>query len=331
MESCRCKFMAFNADINYNEVYVTEHRLLYNSNYDFEIFIKYVTDNYKLLLIHYWEEFIYDDFICKILNLSVKYNLHIYIFSLNPILNKFIKNKLCISNIHCNSSKMLFIYGTDVPMDVYRKDINLLFLNYNRKINRDNVICKLYNRNLLYDDKNYISYHNYFTIQKEIYYKMYEKYSKTHKIDLNFLETLKLNTNEFDVHNQHKNMSEVNKLHDKTKFNIICEPFVGIDLKESIYDTYNYFLSRKTTYPLAYKNVFYIHEDGNLLTEELKNIGFKMFFNTFDEFIENINNEFYYKQTTIDILNHNYLLCKTLTENASNSFSNHIKDILKNV
>jgi hypothetical protein len=327
MEKYRYNFKAFDVNIDYTQVYATEHKLASNEIDNIEEFIKYVSTNYKILLIHYWEEFIYDDFIKELILLTSKTNLQLYIFSLNPILHKFLKNE----RVHCNPTETLFYYSDECDVNINDKDIELLFLNYNRKINRDYIISILYKTGNLYKPSNYISYHNYFPTPKEEYYQRYEKYSCDNDIDFKFLETLKINATGFNVDNQQKNMEEVKILHLKSKFNIICEPFFGLSETTNSYDVYNHFLSRKTVYSLLYKNVFYIHEYNSMFSDMLSQIGFKLFFKSLDEFIDNINDEFYYKDSTIKKLNHNYELVKKLTKNCSKKFENHINEILKNV
>jgi len=262
-------------------------------------------------------------FVETCINLKIK----VFVYSFNSNINDYLKIKYPNefgTYILANSSDTL-INGGIINWTVFydnkniHRDIKLLFLNYNRKINRDLIITKLNKLGELINAENYISYHNHHTFDEKQYYKVYSDYAIENNIDFDFLKNLNLSPNYVNVHDQGKAQYDAQLLHLRSKFNIICEPFFGMSNDPMNFEYYNHTISRKTLYPLCYKNVIYVHSHNGLLKETLSKLGFETFFDEFDEFIQNMNDEFYYSEETQKKLEHNRKMFDKYTGNAENA------------
>ena len=303
-------------------------------------YLDFIKKNYKLLVLYYYEEFNNSYKFDDILKYCLDIKLPLYIFTRNIIFKKFFNNKYGkIENIWIQDSQLAFdtLNFVDVPRKKFNKeynfnvdkDINLLFLYFNRKPNRDFIIQQLYNRNELYDSKNYISFHNFLgDVSITKYENKHKKYATETNLDFDFLRELKIVPNHIEIGNQLETQEESFFLHARSKFNIICESVFGYDIDETSYDYHNFVLTKKTILPLIYKNVFFIHEYNNMFSTELKNIGFKMFFDNIDDFFSNMNDEFYYLESTQEILNHNRKLVFDYILNSRFDFLNELKLIV---
>jgi hypothetical protein len=245
---------------------------------------------------------------------ALKCNIKIFIYSFSSHINEYLKNEYpnyYNKLILANSAETLLTgkvlnYRVIYDYPNYIKDIKLLFLNYNRKINRDLIISYLNKVNELNNIENFISYHNYHTFNSNDYYKIYKEYSEKNNIDFTWLKTLNLSPENVDIHNQGDAQYKAQLLHHRAKFNIICEPFFGMSDNPNEFEYYNHTISRKTIYPIFYKNVIYVHSHNNLLKDTLQNLGFETFFDNIDDFINNMTDEFYYSENTQKKLEHNY-------------------------
>lgn len=281
-----------------------------------------IKKSYNNIIIHCDEEFDFTQGSVEfIITTALQIGFKIFIYSFNSNINDFLKirfseeykNGLIAANTAAtlckiDSSPIIGWQDSD-----YIKDINLLFLNYNRKINRDLIITKLKNNNQLFNPNNFISYHNNHTFDENQYYKIYNDYALKNGIDFEYLKNLKLEPEYVDVHQQNDAQKKAQTLHVRTKFNIICEPFFGLNNDENSFEYFNHTLSRKTTYPMLYRNVIYVHGYNDVFKNTLKELGFELFFDNFDEFIENMNDEFYYSEDTQKKLDNNQKLMEFLS------------------
>jgi len=257
----------------------------------------------------------------------IELKIKLFIYSFNSNVNDYLKVKypdVFGDYILANSAETL-INGGVINWTVFynnkniNKDIKLLFLNYNRKINRDLIITKLNSFGEIYNKQNYISYHNYHTFDERQYYKIYSEYANENGINFEWLNNLNLSPNEVNVHDQGKAQYDAQLLHFRSKFNIICEPFFGMSDDPTNFEYYNHTISRKTLYPLCYKNVIYVHSHNGLLKETLSKLGFETFFDNFEDFINNMNDDFYYSEETQKKLEHNRKIFDKYTGNAENA------------
>lgn len=334
----------YNQNSNLDLIYTLDFFNIRNLDFDYKIILDDIKNNNKLLIVYYYEYISNIEILDKFIQYCQEINLPLYIFTRNIVFYKFFEKKYGrLENIWISNPKYAFI--SDMQVDVFNKklnnefefkcekDINLLFLNFNRKPNADYIIYELYKRNELYNKSNYISYYNFLEKNKlgdTTYEKIYKSYFDETQIDLNFLNNLKIIPNlETNVLNeQNKTQIESFELHARSKFNIICEAKFGLGNNETEFDFYNFFISRKTFLPFLYENVFFIHEYNNLYSDELKKLGFKMFFNSFDEFFKNMNDDYYNLISTQEILAHNKKLVIELLCDSRIGFKNEIDFIL---
>ena len=267
-----------------------------------ENFVKEIQD-YKNIILFSPEEFNYHaESISYFIDLCLENNHKIFIYSFNSNVNDFLEIKFpnqYKKNILANSAETLF-NGRVINWTVkYNnpnqiKQINLLFLNYNRKPNRDYILSELNKHKQLEKKDNFISFHNNYTFSKNAYDKIYENYFKENNINSEWINNLKLQPEEVDIHNQGDAQYKAQYLHHNAKFNIICEPFCGMSFDKNDYEYYNHVITRKTIYPLLFENIIYVHSHNGVLQKTLKNLGFELFYDNLDEFINNISDDIFY-------------------------------------
>jgi hypothetical protein len=276
-------------------------------------FLGTLRDNYNKLLLFCPEEFNYNFGSVKyFIDLSLELEFKLFIQSFNSNVNDFLKVKFSNqyrTQILANSPKTLLFNPS--PLDInynasnVKRDLKLLFLNFNRKINRDWIISYLNKKNELLNDSNFISYLNHHTFPEEKYYSLYNDYASKNDIDFEWLKSLKLKPQEVDVHNQAITQTNAQILHLRCKFNIIAEPFFALSDDVTNFEYYNHTISRKTIYPIYYRNVIYVHGNNDILKNTLKALGFETFFDNLDDFMDNMTDEFYYSKETQEKLDKN--------------------------
>lgn len=295
------------------------------------IYFDYIKNNYKLLIILFQEDFFYNKNVHNIIDYCIKIDLPLFVFSKNPTLSNFFKYKFDNKKLYSVSPQMLFLNSGQILQKINntKKTIKLLFLNWNRKPNRDYIILKLKNKNELFNKDNYISFHNKHPLNSDKKYGPLEsKFIEEMGIDIDFLKNFKLEPELVDVHNQPETQNKAIELYSLSKFNIICEAFFGYNNDINSYDYYNYIFTNKTILPLVYRNVFFVHEYNTLLSTTLKNIGFELFFDNLDDFLNNMDEEYLNLNSTIDKLNHNQSLAIKLVNNEKNEFYYKLKELI---
>lgn len=293
--------------------------------------LKQITDKYKKIIYFESEELAYDyESVSYFIDLCMESDVKLFIHSFNCSINDFLKVKYPNEypiRILANTATTLIQNSGGLPSHLTRpKNKKLLFLNYNRKINRDLIITYLKNWNELHNPNNIISYHNNYTFNSNVYKTMYKDYAEKNGIDFNYLDSLVLQPEEVDVHNQNDAQQKAQLLHIESKFNIICEPFFGLSDDPTEYEYYNHTLSRKVVYPILYDNVIFVHEHSPILSNTLKNLGFKLFFDNIEDFRNNMTDEFYYSDETQQKLNHNKTLLKKLGSNYTETLIDEINN-----
>lgn len=321
---------SYQHNIIYEDAYCVDIIDLLSLSFDDRLLhLNYFKKEYKILVILFWEEFFYDSNINYIINYSLKIELPLFFFSKNPVLDKFLKKRYNSDRLFSISPDMLFL-NTDQLVsyeDSKIKNIKLLFLNYNRKVNRDYIICKLKEKNELIENENYISFHNHDTCNEK-YNLLHNDYNIENNIDTEYLKNLKIIPNKINLHNQLTTQQNSFELYSRSKFNIICEPFFGYSKAKNSFNYYNHLITKKTILPLLFKNVFFIHEYNSLLSDCLKEIGFEMFFNNLDDFLNNMNDDYLELESTKNKLFNNQNLAKTLIINEKKKFSETLKKII---
>jgi len=293
--------------------------------------LKKITDTYKKIMYFESEELAYDyESVSYFIDLCMEFDVKLFIYSFNCNINDFLKVKYpnkYPTQILANTATTLIQNCNGLPSNLTRtKNKKLLFLNYNRKINRDLIITYLKNWNELHNPENIISYHNNYTFNSNVYKTMYKDYAEKNGIDFNYLDSLVLKPEEVDVHNQSDAQQKAQLLHYESKFNIICEPFFGLSDNPNEYEYYNHTLSRKVVYPILYNNVIFVHEHSPILSKTLKNLGFELFFDNIEDFKNNMTDKFYYSDETQRKLIHN----NTLLEKLGSSYKKTLTDEINN-
>jgi hypothetical protein len=306
---------------------------LNKSNRELDDEFNYIKNQYKLFILHFSEEFIYDEKTITIIDKCIEIKLKLLIYSLNPVLEHFIKLKYPSEIIYTNDSYTLFNDSSlKHNLIILNKSIKLLFLNYNRRANRDFIILKLKKIKELDNQFNYISFHNKFKFNNKPYEDFYLTYVDDYNIDINFLNNFQLIPNKkVDIDNQAETQIESYELYSKSKFNIICEPFFGYYTDINSYEYYSHIITKKTILPLLYKNVFFIYEYNNLLSFSLIKLGFKLFFDNLDHFLNNMNDDYLLLESTIEKLNHNQELVIKLLDTSKFEFYNKLKILLNEI
>ena len=322
---------SYQHNIIYEDAYCVDISDLLSLSVDDRLLhLNYFKKEYKILVILFWEEFFYDSNIDDIINYSLKIDLPLFIFSKNPVLDKFLKITYNSDKLFSISPDMLFLNTDDLAYYTNSKikNIKLLFLNYNRKVNRDYIICKLKEKNELFNNENYISFHNDDSRSKE-YNLLHNDYNIENNIDTEYLKNLKITPiDSFDLNDQYTAQRDSFDLYYRSKFNIICEPFFGYSKDKNSFNYYNHLITKKTILPLLFKNVFFIHEYNSLLSECLKKIGFEMFFDSVDDFFNNLNDNYFNLKSTQDKLVKNQKLAEKLIKNEKVNFSEFLKKII---
>ena len=278
--------------------------------------VKELTNEYKKIVLFCPEELGYEyKSIEYFIELCLEHNVKLFIYSFNCSINEFLKVKYPTKyskNILANSSTTLLQFASSKVHEWDGvKTKKLVFLNYNRKINRDLIITYLKNHNELFNPDNIISYHNNYTFNSDMYKLMYNDYAKLNGIDFDYLDSLSIVPEEVDIHKQNEAQNKAQWLHCHSKFNIICEPFFGLSDNPNEYEYYNHTLSRKVIYPILYNNVIFVHEHSPILSNVLKELGFELFFDNIDDFMNNMTDEYYYSEEVQTKLNNNRQLLET--------------------
>lgn len=211
------------------------------------------------------------------------------------------------------------------------KKILLNYMTFNRALHKDYVMDKIIlDNNLHLDSNNLISYHNYEstgeknTVEKLRKYKyLYDRpehreFISKHNIDLEKLTDFKLvpESESFNIMEQNQQKNRLCQIHNQTMFNIIseaCNPYS--EDSENIWYYYAS-ISSKTIWPLYFKNVFYYSPNPKIFNQALEKLGFKTFFNNDSEFLQSLNEDYYFSSEVQEKLFHNHIqLIKIATDN----------------
>lgn len=228
--------------------------------------------------------------------------------------------------------RMMFSYENKVHNSINKK-ILLNYMTFNRTLSKDYVIDKLILPNGLHLDKrNLISFHNYESRGKKNTPELLKKYSYLYdrpehrefiskfSIDLEKLTDFQLIPESENFHisdEQGRQKDRLCEIHNQTMFNIISEACVPYSEDPENIWYYNASLSPKTIWPLYFKNVFYYSPNPKIFNEALEELGFKTFFNNDSEFLQSLNEEYYYSTEVQEKLMHNHIRLKTILDNSS--------------
>lgn len=211
---------------------------------------------------------------------------------------------------------------------------DLIYFNASRKPFRDKVNTFLENNNII--DNNLISIRS--KIPKEeneefgmklIYrdyhientfldytYERYKGYSKIHESQEQIVPWGDQQSQDYAQYEAHLD----------SKFNILSEAIYPYDNSEHEIMRYISSVSKRTMYPILFENVFHIYPKNKPLEDWLINNGFHLFFETDEDFVKNINDEFYYREDIQQKLKYNSKLMRSFFINLSYDMINSLKN-----
>ena len=236
------------------------------------------------------------------------------------------------NKIHYNSIETLLYHQLQAHDGLLNKKINFLkerkyllkFFSYNRNPQRDYVFDFLIKNKLI--EGNNLSFHNYpFEILADELdlksinqsYCFNEADELLKNVDFKSLNNLRIipSSESFNIQEQKEQTKKNFDASNNSYFEIISEaqmPFSN-DPTNSLYYTYS--ITRRTSTPMLFGSVFHIMPNSKLFEDELTNAGFELFFKDDDDFLNNLNEEFYFKPETQYKIKHNYDLLNKIYQN----------------
>lgn len=202
--------------------------------------------------------------------------------------------------------------------DISKKRKFLLkHFSYNRNPQRDYITDFLLKNNLV--ENNNISFHNHpdnkaRLREKNIAYACVESENILKNVDMEKLETLKIipDTENFNIENQNLQINKILEANTNSYFEILSEAQTPMsDDPENCY-YYTYSTTARTLNPILYGNVFHIMTDSKLYETELKKIGFQLFFENNDDFINSLSEQFYFDRITQFKLLNNFEVLRSI-------------------
>jgi len=243
-------------------------------------------------------------------------------------LDKVIPN----NKIYYNSIEKLFCNHLQPYSSLLKKSMDfsnkrkylLKFFSYNRSPHRDYVFDFLLKNKLI--EGNNVSFHNhpFEKLSDELDLKnasqsyCFDEVDELIKnIDFKTLNNLRIipSSESFNVQEQKEQTKKNFDASSNSYFEIISEAQMPLskDPLNSLYYTYS--ITRRTLTPILFGSVFHIMPDSKLFEDELTNAGFQLFFKDNDDFLNNLNEEFYFKTETQSKINHNYNLLNKILDN----------------
>lgn len=298
------------------------------------------TAGYKVVLFssleHIRIDFIYE-FIEHCMANGIKIIFDTFTFGYEDILNeKFNSDLIVYRPIDLNILKCIellrYTHNNALVVNTNPRNKLLKFCSFNRNLGKDYIIWELKKRNLLLDTNNIITYHNNVngmpTKDKIGLMGMRDWYNEREielsgDIDFEFLKDFKLvpESEDFDIGSfQKEQRARLIDMHNDSMFNIVIEASYSFTNDESnpIYNFTSLFT--KTVFPLFYKNVIHTMPHQPKLIEKLKELGFELFFDTDDEFFNNMTSEYYNLPETQRKLEHNHNLIVKINSEAKSKY-----------
>jgi hypothetical protein len=236
------------------------------------------------------------------------------------------------NKIHYNSIETLLYHHLQAYDSLINKSINFLqkrkyllkFFSYNRSPHRDYVFDFLIKNKLI--EGNNLSFHNYpFEILKDELnlksvnqsYCFDEADDLIKDIDFKTLNNLRIipESESFNIQEQGEQTKKNFDASTNSYFEIISEAQMPIsnDPLNSLHYTYS--ITRRTLTPILFGNVFQIMPNSKLFEDELTSVGFQLFFKDNEDFLNNLNEDFYFKSETQYKIKHNFNLLNKIYHN----------------
>lgn len=293
------------------------------------------TKQYKCIVIYHYEHIYINGFL-EILNRYYKDD-KIVIFNTftsgikHYFDKKFPNNKFYVKSILDNIKahippivEMQRNLGGNM-FDINTKDKRKYLLkafSFNRSPHRDYIMDTLLKRNLV--EGNNISFHNHpFNVGKEEItydklidcnnaYNTQEARDLYNTLDYNTLNSISIipELQNFDIHNQPEHTKQNSLASTDSYFEILSEPQMPLsdDIENSSY--YTYCVTKRTLTTMFFGTVFHTMPFSKLMIDDFNKNGFCTFFNSNEEFFENLNEDYFFKNETIEKLNHNHRIIK---------------------
>jgi hypothetical protein len=284
--------------------------------------------NYETIIFDNCEHIWIDSWIELLIMLN-KTNKNIILTTFSIGIRFYLDKVIPNNKIHFNTIHTLFQNHIHPYTNIFYKHMGFLkkrkyllkFFSYNRTPHRDYVIDFLLKNNLT--EGNNISFHNFpFETLNDVLdlksanfsYRFYESDKILENVDFKVLNNLRIipKIENFNIENQTKQIEKNSDASLNSYFEIITEaqmPF-SKDPTNSLYYTYS--ITKRTLIPLLFGNVFHIMPECKLFEDELTNAGFQLFFKNDEDFLNNLNEDFYFNSETQYKIQHNHNLLNEL-------------------
>lgn len=194
---------------------------------------------------------------------------------------------------------------------------DLMYFHASRKPFRDKTTRFLIDNNLV-NDKNIISIRYNTHLDDMGTFLLYEDYHQENTfLDIQYDEF----ENYFNVHptqqdvlpwnDQRYQDAKLYESHVNSKFNIITEACYPYENSEHEILRNISSVSKRTIFPILFKNVFHIYPKNKPLETWLIENGFKLFFENDNDFLNNLKSEYYYRNDVQEKLEHNAKLMRS--------------------
>ena len=289
------------------------------------------TKNYECIVINQYEH-IYVDGFMKVLE---RYYQDGKIVIFNTFTSgikhffdkKFPNNKFYVKTIIDNIKAHIVpiidlqttINQTDFKINTTDKRKYLLkAFSFNRSPHRDYIMDILLKKDLVRE--NNISFHNHpFDIKNEEItysklmqcnnaYNTLEAFELYKSLDYTTLNTISVipETENFDIHNQPKHTKQNSLASANSYFEILSEAQMPMSSNVENSQYYTYCATKRTLTPMYYGNIFHIMPFSKLMVDDFNESDLCTFFDSDEEFFNNLNEDFFFKNENIEKLNHNH-------------------------
>lgn len=299
---------------NYEVIIITDAEQIYlNGWFDF---LKLINDSGKFIIL-------------ETFTVGIKHYLNKKIPNNNILLMNI--DDLLSTHIERHFESAIELFNTQ-----NKRQFLLKHFSYNRNPHRDYITDFLLKRNLV--NNNNITFHNFpkntpNLKEKNIAYCYSEAENLLKDVDLESLNNLQIipESENFYIENQNLQSQKLIKANSNTYFEIISEAQMPLSDDPDNFFHYTYSITKRTLFPLLFGNVFHYMPNSIILQDDLKNFGIEMFFKNDNDFLNNLNEEFYFDKNTQYKLLHNFELIKSVYENRKNEMFTirKLKEIFK--
>ncbi|MBM5787968.1 MAG: hypothetical protein FJ375_04525 [Pelagibacterales bacterium] len=293
--------------------------------------------NYEIVIIEDAEHIWIDGWF-ELLNQLNQLNKVIFFQTFTIGVKHYIDKKLPNNNIFFNTIKNIL---KDYYVQFPSKKINitdkrkflLKHFSYNRTPHRDYVTDFLIKNNLI--ENNNITFHNYpfdeladvLNLNK-VNHSYYFSNMLLSNVDLKKLNNLRIipESEKFDIKDTLKQFENGKIASTNSYFEIVSEAQMPFSNDPESYLHFTFSITRRFFNPIFYGNVFHIMPNSIIFENDLKNIGIELFFKNNEDFLDNLNEDFYFDKQTQLKLKHNFHLLETFS-NESKKYPFYLEQI----